>query len=303
MNELQSRNKGADLMEHPESRNDTPGPSLEAAQLEKLNLEIRALRKKSAWRDTVLQLTPALTVLVAISGFVFGIYQFHNGQEKAREIEQAGQRIKIQDQIRSDLDQIVQFTTDKKQTVSRVSFLLLDLDNLLKPNPGDPDSTAKDRKKIGDLLDQLICDDTDLAERRNVSFALTLVKQSNDYNEGLKAHPNMLMDILTNHCDAFEGIYKKAPKYFSRFKYTDQTKSEIDEPDVSPIPDASLARHFEDLIGSYSRHLELVQDQSTRESAIKHFQMATCNRDLTQQEFGRSVDPKQNPLDFRNCGK
>ncbi|MDX6288945.1 MAG: hypothetical protein QOH42_744 [Blastocatellia bacterium] len=290
-------------MEHPESRNDTPEQSLEAAQLEKLNLEIRALRKKSAWRDTVLQLTPALTVLVALSGFVFGIYQFHNGQEKAREFEQAGQRIKIQDQIRSDLDQIVQFTADKKQTVSRVSFLLLDLDNLLKPNPGDPDSTAKDRRKISDLLVQLMCDDTDLNERRNVSFALTLVKQWSDYGESLKAHPNMLANILTNHCDAFEGIYKKAPKYFGRFKYTDQTKSEIDEPDVKPIPDASLARHFEDLVGSYSRHLELIQDASTRQSAIKHFQMATCNRDLTQQEFGESFDPKQNPSDFGSCSK
>ena len=290
-------------MGHPESRNDTPQQSLEAAQLEKINLEIRALRKKSVWHDTVLQLTPALTVLVALSGFVFGIYQFHNGQEKARELEQAGQQIKIQDQIRSDLDQIVQFPTDRKQTVSRVSFFLLDLDNLLKPNLADPDSTAKDRRKIGDLLVQLISDDLDLTERRNVSFALTLVKQSNDYDEGLKAHPNMLMNILTNHCDAFESIYKKAPKYFGRFKYTDQTKSEIDEPDVSPIPDASLARHFEDLVGSYSRHLELIQDASTRQSAIKHFQMATCNRDLTQQEFGQSFDPKQNRSDFGNCSK
>jgi hypothetical protein len=289
-------------MSQIEVRDTSPKQSLETAQLEKLNLEIQALRK-SKWRDTLLQLTPAITVLIALSGFLFGLYQFHSGQQKASEIEQAGQRLKIQAQIRSDLDQIVQFPTDKKQTVSQVSFLLLDLDNLLKPNLSDVESISNDRRKIGDLLIELVCEDTDFNERRNVSFALTLVKQWKDYIESLKAHPNMLSNILTNHCDALEGVYKRAPKYFGRFKYTDQTKNEIDEPDVKPLPDASFARHFEDLVGSYSRHLELVQDPNSRQLAIKHFQMATCNRDLTQQEFGQSFDPKQDPSSFSNCVK
>lgn len=286
-----------------ESKDDTLKQSFEAAQLEKLNLEIQALKKKSPWRETLLQLLPAVTVFLALAGFFYGLYQSREAEKKSRLAEHAGQMIKIQEQIRSDLEQIVHFPTEKKQTVSQVSFLLLDLDNLLKPNLSDAESISKDRRKISDMLVQLVCDDLDLNDRRNVGFALTLVKRWGDYAEHLKANPNLLMNILINHCDALEGLYKKAPNYFGQFKYTDQTKSEIDEPDVKPLPDAALARHFEDLVGSYARHLELIQDPNSKQLAIKHFQTATCNRDLTQQEFGLSFDPKQDPSEFSSCVK
>ena len=286
-----------------ELKDDNLKQSFEAAQLEKLNLEILALKKKSPWRETLLQLLPAVTVFLALAGFFYGLYQSREAEKKSRLAEHAGQMLKIQEQIRSDLEQIVQFPTDKKQTVSRVSFLLLDLDNLLKPNLSDAESIAKDRRRISDLLAQLISDDTNLSERRNVGFALTVAKRWGDYGEGLKANQNLLQNILSNHCDALEGLYKKAPEYFGQFKYTDQTRSEIDEPDVKPLPDAAIARHFEDIVGSYARHLELIQDPNSKQLAIKHFQVATCNRDLTQQEFGTSFDPKQDPSEFSSCVK
>jgi len=292
-------------MNQTESQDSNPKQSLEAAQLEKLNLEILALKKKSAWRDTLLQLLPAVTVLLALTGFLYGIYQSSKSEQKARIAEQTIQKIRIQDQIRSDLDEIVRFPTDKKQTVSRISFLLTDLDKLINTKLGDVEAVPKEeRRRASDVLAHLISDDTDLNERRNVDVAVAMLTFWDDYSAYLESNPkNLLMNILTNHYDALEELRKKAPGYFSRLKYLDQTKTAFDEPNGVPVPNHTNLRHFEDLITSYSEYLSLVKDPNERQAVIRNFQIATCNRDLTQQKFGQSFDPKKDPSSFSDCAK
>jgi len=73
------------------------------AQLEKLNLEIRALRDKGNWQDTFKRLSPLISVLIAVGGFLFGVFQYYKEQEKAQANEETDQRIKIQAQIHNDL--------------------------------------------------------------------------------------------------------------------------------------------------------------------------------------------------------
>lgn len=297
--ELRLDRGSVETMSQTPPNDDNVKQSFEAAQLEKLNLEIRALRKERAWLDKLLQFLPAVTVLLALTGFLYGIFQASKAEQKARIAEQTSQKIKLQEQIRSDLDQIVRFPTDKNQTASRISFLLADLDKLFKTTLSDIEVVPKDeRSKTSDILAQLISDDVDLNDRRNVDFAVTVLKRWDDYGAYLKSKPNLVMNILTNHCDALEEVYKKSPAYFGRFKYTDQTRSEIDEPKIPSLPSPTIARHFEDLVSSYSKYLELLQDPNSRQMAIKHFQAATCNKDLTQQEFGQSFDPKADASAF-----
>jgi hypothetical protein len=60
---------------------------LARAQLERVRLEVKSLRNPSKRRDSLAQLLPFISVLLATGGFLFGIYQYLNQQEKAQRIE------------------------------------------------------------------------------------------------------------------------------------------------------------------------------------------------------------------------
>jgi hypothetical protein len=52
------------------------------AELEKLRLEIQSLKSKNGWGEKVAQFTPLFTVLIAVAGFCFGVYQFNIQQKE-----------------------------------------------------------------------------------------------------------------------------------------------------------------------------------------------------------------------------
>src|SRR3712207_907132 len=127
--------------------------SLKEAQLEKIHLEIENLRKDKAWSKKFAVYIPLVTAALAVGGFLFGIFQFINEQQKERLAKEVEQGLKIDNQIRSNIEQILQFPSDKQQTISRTSFLLVDLQSLLdlksqlELRPDIPQtSTAEDRK-------------------------------------------------------------------------------------------------------------------------------------------------------------
>jgi hypothetical protein len=69
--------------------------SLEKANLEneKLKLEIAALKKSKPGIDFVIRYIPLITILVAIAGFLFGIYQYRTEQiENRRSQEESSKR-------------------------------------------------------------------------------------------------------------------------------------------------------------------------------------------------------------------
>jgi hypothetical protein len=301
-------------MNQPEAPANQPEPSeddrlshsLTAAQLEKLNLEIRELREKPRWLEVVLEALPMVTVLVTVLGgmitFSVAMYQYHDGQKKARANEQAERRLKVQTQMRNDLDQIVAFPTDTKQTVTRISFLLDDLQQFQTINIGATDTPqGGGPRTISKILGQLVSDDTNFNEPRGVDFAVTMLDHWPDYSAYLKEDQDLVANILSRHTDALQELHRKAPNYFRQIEY-DRTTEQYHEP---PNPSATRAqfRHFEKLMDGFSRHLEILQDQQSKEKFVKHFQAAICNKDLTQKIFNLSFDPKTDPKAFDECGK
>lgn len=61
--------------------------ALSVAQLEKINLEIESL-KRNGGVGSLARYLPLLTTLIAVAGFLFGIYQFKNQQAERLRAEQ-----------------------------------------------------------------------------------------------------------------------------------------------------------------------------------------------------------------------
>src|SRR6185503_10199667 len=101
--------------------------SYTARQRKKLELEIENLRKRNRW-ELWAQFLP---MVIAVVGFLVAIYQFQSqrGDEqqkdrKGREIERTA---RFQNQIRTDIDEVLRSAHDDQRAVARVAFLLDDI--------------------------------------------------------------------------------------------------------------------------------------------------------------------------------
>jgi hypothetical protein len=288
--------------------------SLAAAQLEKLLIEIQNLKKKNKWDNIVASYTPLISVLIAVGGFLFGIYQFQkqqriyqnqmiNEQQKDRLTEEVSQKIKIQDQIRTDIEQLLQFTTDKNQTVSKALFLLEDLRTILKTDlPGEsgrPDAFLAEKRQVTVTLIYMIQSDCDFDQQRDVQFALTVISEWSDYQQYLKENPNTLAYLLRKHTDALEHLYDSAPLFFSQ---VERRAGAFAYPARGMATLSTQITHFERLFLSFKRHWDLLEEQSQLSTDyLGKFQAAICNSTFTRQEFGMNLVPSLKHGEFAHC--
>ena len=128
---------------------------LSAKQAEKLDLEIAILRKKNKW-DVVAYFMPILATLVGVAGFFFTVVAFDSQrkaeqgrivseQKRDRIAREIDQQVRFQNQIRTDIDEILRSARDEKQPISRVSFLLEDMKTVL-------DSNVNETKKVSEVF-------------------------------------------------------------------------------------------------------------------------------------------------------
>ena len=82
------------------------------AELEKLDLEIRALKDQKPSVENFVRIVPVVTTMIAVLGLGFTIWQALNAQRQEH-------ISKIQSQIRSDKEQILEFVTNDKISCSR----------------------------------------------------------------------------------------------------------------------------------------------------------------------------------------
>lgn len=286
--------------------------SLSIAQLEKLNLEIeklkletQGLKEKNGRQITLATYIPLLSVLIAVGGFLFGVLQYYDQQEKARINEQTDQKLTVQTQIRDNLNRVLQFPKEKNQTLSQIAFLLNDLDRSLRVSIGGTENTPEnlqdEQRKITSNLIQLILDDCNFDEQRDSEFSRVILENWGDCEIFLKTDTDSLKDILTKYIDALAKLHDLAPFYIPMLKYNED-KTQIDEPPKASAAEKTHFRHFESLVIGFDRYLELSEDnQEFKANAIKEFQASICNETFTRQEFGLSFDPKSDPMAFIDC--
>ena len=242
----------------------------------------------------ILNLTPVVSVFLAMCTVAFSIYQYRNQQ-------QLEERTRLRSQIRSDIDQLTTFPKNKTLTLSEVEFLLGDLDELIQRSAvaeGKPELAQNDRKRITKVLYDSAQQDCNYDEQRDVDFSIKVFDSWNGYQDYLKSDPELISDLLFRYNDALANLYQHAPRLVGQITYE---KSEYSYPFVSSEEESHL-RHFEDLLKGFKRHLDLLdQSSELRTSLIKHFQASTCNEGLTKSQFGLSFKKEDDPDLFSNC--
>jgi hypothetical protein len=292
------------------------GDSLAAAQLEKLKLEIEHLKKNNGWEKRIALYTPLLSILIAVGGFLFGIYQFQrvqqvqqnqiiDEQQKDRLAREADQAIRVQNQIRSDVDQILLFPSDKQQTISKVSFLLEDLKSYLELSADKLQTGASknNKRSVSISLVNSVMNDCNFDQHRDVNYAYTLISNWEDYGQYLKEEDsNSLQYILNMYKQALRNVYDKDPSVIRSVRYIVEDDAFLHPNGYGKLNTAQV-NHFHDIINGFDTYLDFLKDEKVKEKYLAYFQGAMCNSTLMEQYFGVKFSPKSAPDEFAHCPK
>jgi hypothetical protein len=284
------------------------------AELQKLNLEIEHLRNKSKWSDRIAPFTNLLSIIIAVFGFLFGIYQFQKQQQAMNQqliFEQEKHRLaldrehetKLQDQIRSDVEQLLQFPKEKDLTLSKVAFLLSDLkngiENKYRGRADAATATKETVREISTMLSMAVVNECDFDEDRNVRFLAALMNQWIDYEDYLKEDTDEIEFLLDKYAEAINRIYKADPAVIRHVSY--EADHEIfNYVEGAGKLDYATRAHFQALVMGFARAYDLLKDKKASEWLAIKFQASTCNPTLTKQlleiEFSR-----QTTSEFGGC--
>lgn len=284
--------------------------ALALAELQKLELEIQQLRNKSEWSDRIAPFTNLLSITIAVSGFLFGIYQFQKQQqantqqlifeqEKYRVALDRDHETKLQDQIRSDVEQLLQFSRDKQLTISKAVFLLSDLKSCIKTKfSGSPEdgsaATQTMIREVSAMLGTAAVNECNFDEPRDVKFLNTLMDKWDDYVEYLKGNDDEIEYLLDKYAESIERIYQIDPTVIRATSYDANTGVfSYDEGQgklTYPTRD-----HFQDLVINFSRTYKLLEEKEASEWLAVKFQASTCNPTLTKQLLEINFTTKGKP--------
>jgi hypothetical protein len=277
---------------------------LTSRQVDKLNLEINGLRTHNRWAP-YLQFIPLLTALVAAAGFIWGVQKFQKEQatqqeqtikeqQRDRTSRELEYRIRLHNQIRTDIDDVLRFTHDKDQTPSRVSFLLEDLSAIMATPINEKEKAADvfAQYKLsftGNLVD-LIAEDVDfMRSPQDVRVAALALEKWDDYGSYLKGHLRRLNFLLYKYIRALRYLRDKNPLYFEEMKYDEKTDEYLIPPSYEKKEgEEQLFEHFSDLRDGFKDHIKLIAtDSSTEAQAIRNrnlrqFQAALCNPTISK---------------------
>ena len=280
------------------------------AELQKLHLEIKNLKYKNRWESKISLYIPLITVLVGVFGFLFGIYQFQSQQklqqdrtiteqQKDREARKREQDIRLQNQIRVDVDQLLQFTSNKDMAISRVVFLLDDLQRLSsysasdeEPSPegqGDSKAPGDQVREITKSLLAMVVNDCNLTDHRHTNFTTLIASDWGDTLTYLEEESATLRVVLDKYIAALAQLQKEFPEELKSITY--DAEKEIFFHQFSSTGDMATFYYFTDLINGFNSYLGLLKNDSNESedwtSFVREFQRITCNPTLTKQIFGR----------------
>ena len=264
------------------------------AELEKLNLEVESLRKNNKW-EPILKWIRLIASIVAVLGLFFGLYKFYVEQQRERITREVDQKLRFQNQMRTDIDEILRFPEDKDQTIARISFLLGDLattlDSYVNKDQRVSDVFPTYKETFTENLVILVASDSDfLRSHREVSLAAIALERWEEYGPYLKQHLDKLNLILYAHTRGLRHLRDTNPGYIEDMKYYDKTNQYfVLEKYEKQEGEERRFQHFKALRNGFKAHLKLTDDnqapdvKKVRQQNLRDFEAALCNRRIAKQ--------------------
>jgi len=277
--------------------------AISRAQLDKLNLEIKQLKKKTGWFDRFAVRAGAISAIVALFVFLFSVIQFSCQQQAQNEAQKREQDIKIQQQINSDTSELLQLPKDNKATSARAAFLLNNLKSFiaLKYNQNQNDNaeaSAEIRKKTANFA-KSVMNDFNFDESRDVYYYFALLNEWDDFKPYLKENPNVNQYILGKFMDSLLKLYSIDSSLVRGMTY-EPARELFRYPSDIPKLSASQMEHHRLLLTNFRYTYQLLENEEIKEMGTSYFQIATCNPALTEQMLGNRFDPNLRP-ELKHC--
>jgi hypothetical protein len=264
---------------------------------QKLKLEIIELQKRTRW-----QLTPVITALISVAGLVVSVILFGSQQaaeqEKNRIARELERRTALQNQISSEIDEILRFPGDPKVTISRVAFLLADIQSMLDSpiTPISVDPKENPPAKLADVLPKyddhltrslvfLVRDECDLSRKaRDASVARAVSQYWTRYADYLAPKPMEALNyILWKYTKALGKFHDENPGYLESFAKTQFAIEPGARYQRQPNEDLRYG-HLVDLSDGFKEHLKILckepqaQDaKDLRKGRFEEFQINLSN--------------------------
>ncbi|HKS24260.1 MAG TPA: hypothetical protein VJZ76_15780 [Thermoanaerobaculia bacterium] len=263
---------------------------ISSAQLEKLRLENEKLRREGAarWIARAGAFTPVLSVIIGVGGFLFGIYTFQAQQRVRDNTARLEQELTIQNRLRADVDGLLQFFSDKTQTLSTASYRFYDLKALLAICAAANPPVPTHERDITVSLVRAISDDCDFTDYRHAQFAAMLVEEWPSYGTYLRANPDMLQQITSKYADAAGMLSLKAPDVVAKVKYRPR-ENDIWFTEGYGSLSSRDASHFAKVLLGFRNHALLIADESVRSVEVGRLGNSINNLPLARDLLG--IDP------------
>ncbi|HKR60710.1 MAG TPA: hypothetical protein VJS64_13400 [Pyrinomonadaceae bacterium] len=183
-----------------------------AAELKKLNLEIGILERQHQWVGSLIQLVPVLTTLVALAGLFFTSLQAINAQREER-------INRVQTQIRSDKEQILEFISNEKTSSVRVAFLLDDLQSLI----GQLNGGAPETQVVTEQLMRVVWE-LPFEQKRDFDFDVSAMRKWNGFRLFWQSYPDSHRLFLTmKYYPRLSKLHAQEPPCIEKFDFEDGT--------------------------------------------------------------------------------
>jgi hypothetical protein len=288
-------------------------------EIQKLDLEAQSLRKKNKWDLRAQFMSPIIAMVLGIVGLSITLNQYRgqrkaeqnrtiSEQQKDRQNSAVDQRSRLQNQIRTDIDEILRFPRDEKQTVSRVSFLLEDIKTVMdsttyvdEKKQIVSDTFPEYKRRLTESLVILITNDCDFTRNaRDVGLANTVIRHWDDYGDYLKTDRKKLDWIRNEYIMALESFRNANPGYLEEIQLGVDGVSpgpKYAKQEIEPI----LYARFIDILDGFKWHLDLSpenlsdQDKNRRERLLKQFLDTLHNTALSDYTICQSFPDRPCP--------